>query len=81
MILNKERGKISMNCDMSCKEKFDSALKLIFVVVFTWGVMSAVCCMKSCSASSCASKTGCSKASQVDSVKQCGPTCQKPCCK
>ena len=75
MILNKERGEISMNCDMSCKEKFDSALKLIFVVVFTWGVMSAVCCMKSCS-----SQSSCCKAGVTQSVKQCGPSCVKPCC-
>jgi len=79
LIFNKERGKINMNCDMSCKEKFDSVLKLIFVVVFTWGVMSAVCRMKSCS-SSCGAKSGCSKISQVAPEKQCGPTCQKPCC-
>ena len=50
-----------MKCDMSCKEKFDLVLKLVFVAVFTWGVMSAVCCMKSCSTSSCGSKVGCSQ--------------------
>ena len=64
------------NCDMSCKEKSELVLKLIFVAVFTWGVMNAVCCMKSCS-----SKTTCCKVSAVDSVKQCGPDCLKPCCK
>ncbi len=71
-----------MKCDMSCKDKLDIALKLIFVGVFTWGVMSAVCCMKSCSSSSsCGSKSGCCKTSQVAPVKQCGTSCQKPCCK
>ena len=69
-----------MKCDMNCKEKFDSVLKLIFVVVFTYGVMSAVCCMKSCT-TSCGLQTKCCKASQVAPVKQCGPDCQKPCCK
>ena len=69
-----------MKCDMSCKEKFDLALKLVFVAVFTWGVMSAVCCMKSCS-SSCDAKSGCSKISQVAPEKQCGVSCSKPCCK
>ena len=63
------------NCDMSCKEKLDAVLKIIFVVVFTWGVMSAVCCMKTCSA-----QTTCCKVA-TDTVKQCGPDCQKPCCK
>ena len=67
-------------CDMSCKEKLDAVLKIVFVVVFTWGVMSAVCCMKSCSASSCSKQTTCNKAS-IDTVKQCGANCQKPCCK
>ena len=68
-------------CDMSCKEKLDAVLKIVFVVVFTWGVMSAVCCMKSCSASSsCSKQTTCCKAS-TDTVKQCGTNCQKSCCK
>ena len=69
-----------MKCDMSCKDKFDSVLKLVFVIVFTWGVMSAVCCMKSCSTSSCGNKSNCCKVSQVAPAKQCGPNCQKPCC-
>ena len=56
------------NCDMSCKEKTELLLKVIFVAVFTWGVMSAVCCMKSCS-SSCSSQTTCSKTTAVDSAK------------
>ena len=39
------------NCWKDC---IDLVLKAVFVVVFTWGVCSAVCCMKSCdSASSC----------------------------
>ena len=69
-----------MNCDMTCKDKLDLALKLVFVSVFTWGVMSAICCMKSCSNSSCGSKSGCSKVSQVAPAKQCGTNCQKLCC-
>ena len=68
-----------MNCDLSCKDKVDLFLKLVFVTVFTYGVMSAVCCMKSCS-SSCGAKTSCSKSGQVAPVKQCGLNCQKPCC-
>ena len=56
-------------CDMSCKEKLDVFLKIVFVAVFTWGVMSAVCCMKSCSTSGCSSvQKTCSKAS-LDTVK------------
>ena len=65
-----------MNCDLGCKDKVDLVLKLVFVAVFTYGVMSAVCCMKSCSSS----QTSCCKASQVAPVKQCGANCQKPCC-
>tara|TARA_B100000029_G_scaffold474726_1_gene517341 strand:- start:155 stop:340 length:186 start_codon:yes stop_codon:yes gene_type:complete len=51
-------------CDMSCKEKLDALLKIVFVVVFTWGVMNAVCCMKSCNAatSGCSKQATCSKA-------------------
>ena len=68
---------MNMNCDMSCKDKVDLILKLVFVSVFTWGVMSAICCTKS----SCGSKTQCGKAGQVAPVKQCGVDCQKACCK
>jgi len=64
-----------MNCDLSCKDKADLVLKLVFVAVFTYGVMSAVCCAKSCSSTS-----GCSKSGQVAPAKQCGPNCQKACC-
>ena len=67
---------MNMNCDMSCKDKVDLVLKLVFVSVFTWGVMSAVCCVKSCN-----SQTKCCKAGQVAPVKQCGVDCQKACCK
>ena len=71
-----------MKCEnwSSCKDCLELALKVIFVGVFTWGVMSAVCCMKSCN-TSCSTQTTCSKSSAVDSVKQCGPSCTKPCCK
>ena len=62
-------------CDMSCKEKSELLLKLVFVAVFTYGVMSAVCCMKTCNA-----QTSCSKSGAVQTAKQCGPTCQKACC-
>ena len=34
----------------------------------------------SCSSSSCGSKVGCSKVTQVSPEKQCGLNCQKPCC-
>ena len=51
---------------MKCCENFDSckgcielALKVIFVAVFTYGVISTVCCLKSCS-----------KAGVVQSVQQ-----------
>ena len=55
-----------MKCDMSCKDKLDIALKLIFVGVFTWGVMSLVCCMKSCDTSS-----SCCKNQTTEAVKPC----------
>ena len=63
-------------CDMSCKEKTELFIKIAFLAVFTYGVMSAVCCMKSC-------RTFCSAqgdTSVVQSAKQCGPNCIKPCC-
>lgn len=71
-----------MKCEnwSSCKDCLELALKVIFVGVFTWGVMSAVCCMKSCN-SSCSTQLTCSKSNAVDSVKQCGASCTKPCCK
>ena len=58
-------------CDTSCKDCVELALKVIFVAVFTYGVMSAVCCMKSCS-----STQGCFKTVAT----QCAAGCQKVCC-
>ena len=67
-------------CDMSCKEKTELVIKLLFLAVFTYGVMSAVCCMKSCN-TKCGAQFSCSKSANVQpAVKQCGPNCQKPCC-
>ena len=39
-----------MKCEKwsCCKDICNLVLKTIFVAVFTYGVMSAVCCMKSC---------------------------------
>ncbi len=51
-------------CESSCKDCVELALKVIFVAVFTYGVMSAVCCMKSCG-----SQTSCCKTQDV--VKPC----------
>ena len=67
-----------MKCEnWSCwKECIELCLKIIFVSVFAYGVLCAVCCMKSCSPN-----VGCCKSSQVEPVKQCGPSCQKVCCK
>ena len=62
-------------CDTNCKGCVELALKIIFVAVFTYGVMSAVCCMKSCKA-----QASCCKAGTVQPAKQCGVNCQKPCC-
>ena len=65
-----------MECDKKCwTDCIELSLKVIFVAVFTWGVMNAVCCMKSCSA-----KSGCCKSGIVQTAKQCGPTCVKACC-
>tara|TARA_B110000263_G_C15242557_1_gene480090 strand:- start:919 stop:1128 length:210 start_codon:yes stop_codon:yes gene_type:complete len=66
------------NCEnWSCwKDCIELGLKVVFVGVFTWGVMSAVCCSKSCSSSA---QTTCCKAGAVDTV--CAPGCQKDCCK
>ena len=66
-------------CDMSCKECTELILKIIFVAVFTYGVMCAVCCMKSCT-TSCSAGSSCCKNANVQPVKQCGPDCIKPCC-
>ena len=66
-------------CDMSCKECVELALKFVFVAVFTYGVMSAVCCMKSCK-TSCGSEVKSCKSSTVQPAKQCGASCVKPCC-
>ncbi len=58
-----------MKCEnWSCwKECIELALKVIFVGVFAWGVMSAVCCMDSCSSS----KSCCSKTASVETGKPC----------
>ena len=66
-------------CDMSCKECTELILKIVFVAVFCYGVMSAVCCMKSCK-TSCGSQVKCCKSSTVQPAKQCGASCVKPCC-
>ena len=57
-----------MKCEnWSCwKDCIELALKVIFVGVFTWGVMSAVCCM-----SSCGSKDSCCKTTAVEPGKPC----------
>ena len=62
-------------CGMSCKECVELTLKFVFVAVFTYGVMSAVCCMKSCS-----SQVSCCKSNTQPVAKQCGLNCTKPCC-
>ena len=67
-------------CDMSCKECVELALKFVFVAVFTYGVMSAVCCMKSCNTSCSAQQTSCCKSGPQPIAKQCGSNCVKPCC-
>ena len=54
--------------NMSCKECIELTLKIIFVAVFTYGVLSAVCCAKSC------------KNATQSVVTQCGINCVKPCC-
>ena len=59
-----------------CKSCVELSLKVIFVAVFTYGVMSAVCCMKSCNVG-CKSQSTCGKIVQA---KQCGVDCVKPCC-
>ena len=61
-------------CDTSCKDCVELALKVIFVAVFTYGVMSLTCCKQTCSSSQCG-KAG----AQVQ--KQCGSNCSKACCK
>ena len=53
-------------CETSCKDCVELALKIIFVAVFTYGVMSAVCCMKSCS-----SGQSCCKTASGEVVKPC----------
>jgi len=61
-----------MKCEnWSCwKDCIELGLKVIFVGVFTWGVMSAVCCMSSCNSNkSCGSQTTCCKT--ADAVKPC----------
>ena len=52
-----------MKCENwdSCKSCIELALKVVFVAVFTWGVMSAVCCMKSCSSGQSCCKSGTSE--------------------
>jgi len=57
-----------MDCkNWSCwKDCVELGLKVVFVAVFTWGVMSAVCCMKSCSSSQ-----SCCKSASSEVVKPC----------
>ena len=56
-----------MDCDKKCwTDCIELGLKVVFVAVFTWGVMNAVCCMKSCDSSS-----SCCKSSVVQEGKPC----------
>ena len=66
-----------MKCEKwsCCKDVCNLVLKTIFVAVFTYGVMSAVCCMKSCNVG--CKTSACSKGALV---KQCGVDCVKSCC-
>tara|TARA_Y100000996_G_scaffold82104_1_gene56368 strand:- start:25 stop:231 length:207 start_codon:yes stop_codon:yes gene_type:complete len=58
------------NCWKDC---INLVLKAVFVGVFTWGVCSAVCCMKSCdSASSCdKTQTTCCSSKTDEAAKPC----------
>ena len=49
------------------KDAIDLVLKAVFVVVFTWGVCAAVCCMDSCKSSACdtTKASGCCKTAEV----------------
>ena len=58
-------------CDMSCKECVELVLKIVFVAVFTYGVMSAVCCMQSCKTSCGSQQTCCKSSSPEAAVKPC----------
>ena len=66
-----------MKCEKwsCCKDICNLVLKTIFVAVFAYGVISVVCCMKSCNVG-CKSQSACSKAALV----QCGVDCVKSCC-
>ena len=58
-----------MKCDnWNCwKEVIELALKVIFVAVFTWGVISALCCMDSCGDK----QSGCCKTTVVEGKSCC----------
>ena len=64
---------------MELKDKLNLVWKFAFLGVFTYGVMSAVCCMKSCN-TSCSSQVSCCKSASQPVAKQCGTNCVKPCC-
>ena len=73
---------------LELKDILNLVWKYLFLVVFTYGVISVTCCMQNCS-TGCA-PSGCDKGSapvskccksnaQID--KKCGSNCIKPCCK
>ena len=65
---------------LELKDRLDLAIKFLFLLVFTYGVISLTTCMSNCKTQcSSASTTQCCKAN-VPIAKQCGVNCSKPCC-
>ena len=62
-----------MKCEnWSCwKDCIELCLKVVFVAVFTYGVMSAVCCMSSCGKASSCCKTEVACTKTADAGKPC----------
>ena len=67
-------------CDMSCKECTELILKIIFVAVFTYGVISVTCCQKGCQSACIQSSQQVSQCCKTQSISKCGANCTKPCC-
>ena len=65
---------------MELKDKLNLLWKFLFLVVFTYGVISVTCCKNSRS-TSCVKQSGQVSSCAKQNVKQaCGADCVKACC-
>ena len=65
---------------LELKDKLDLLFKFLFLVIFTYAVVTFTCCKQSCKTQcNTTNFSKCCNKSNVP-IKQCCPNCSKPCC-